>query len=209
MANTTEYAAGLLGASKQEMRSALSKQKLLEATVKIIRTHGISKLSVRAICAEAGLSTGAFYHLFNSKEDVINYYLTYTFERYKAEAMASNEGLSAVEKVCNIYRYMVRCYEEAGYEFMTAFYTPENSLLNYRERSEEEGVVLEEAMHFIEEGQANGEIRQDIDLEETKLMVAALATGVLFYWCVFKGDLDAGDILDRNLRQYLSSIEVS
>lgn len=84
--------------NKQEARSALTKQKLLEATVAIIQTHGISKLSVRLICETAGLSTGAFYHVFNSKEDVINYYLSFTFKRYKDEADSTNKNVPTSQK---------------------------------------------------------------------------------------------------------------
>lgn len=194
-------------ASKQDARSALSRQKLLEAVVRIIQTRGISGLNVRAICKEAGLSTGAFYHLFDSKEDVIGYYLIYTFKRYEAEMIASNENLTASQKVRNIYQYMVKCYEEAGWEFMTAFYTPANPMLNYKSRSESNSVVLEKACEYLAEGQEEGTIRSDLDFDGVKLEIAMIATGVMFYWCVFHGDMDAAGVIDRKLEQYLSTLE--
>ena len=194
--------------SKQDARSALSRQKLLEAVVRIVQARGIAGLSVRAICEEAGLSTGAFYHLFDSKEDVIGYYLTYTFKRYEDEVIASSENLTASQKVGNIYEYLVKCYEEAGYEFMTAFYTPANPMLNYRNRPESNGVVLEKVCEYLVQGQEEGTIRSDLDFDEVKLEIAMIATGVMFYWCVFQGDVDAAGLIDKKLEQYLSTLEV-
>lgn len=194
--------------SRQEARSALSRRKLLEATIHIIRTKGVAKLNVRAICKEAGLTTGAFYHLFNSKEDVINYYLSYAFNRYKQEAKANISGLSATEKIRNIYRYFVRMCKEAGYEFMRVYYTPANTMLNFRERPNNERVVLEECVDYLLEGQRDGTIRPDIDLDAVRLEIAMIATGVMFYWCVFEGKLDAEEILDQNLKTYLATLEV-
>lgn len=195
--------------TKQEARSALTRQKLLEAAVHIIQTEGIAALNVRAICEQAGLSTGAFYHLFNSKEDVINYYLNSTFERYKEEALNSTANLSAAQKVRNIYQYTIKCYMEAGYEFMTAFYSPSNAMLNFRMRPNDEPVVLEEVYSYLEQGQRDGSILPDVDLEEAKLEIAMIVTGAMFYWCVFKGDMDAASIVDKNLENYLSTLETS
>ena len=193
--------------SKNEARSALSRKKLLEATIHIIRTEGVAHLNVRAICKQAGLTTGAFYHLFNSKEDVINYYLSYAFDRYKQEANTNIEGLSATEKIRNLYQYFVKSCEETGYEFMSVYYTPLNAMLNFRERPNHERVVLEECVDYLLEGQKNGTIRPDLDLDEVRLQIAAIATGIMFYWCVFEGNLDAAGLIDRNLASYLWTLE--
>lgn len=193
--------------NKQEERSTRSRQKLLEAAVHIIQTRGMSSLSVRTICAEAGLSTGAFYHLFNSKEDVVNYYLIYAYNRYKEDAPADFDALTATDKIRSVYRYFIEMCEETGYEFMRAYYTPSNSMLNFRNRPNHERVVLEECRDFLVQGQERGEIRPDIDLDDAILEIAMIITGVMFYWCVFEGDLDAKAIFDRRVTAYLKTIE--
>ena len=45
-----------------------SAQKLLDAAVHVIRAKGYSAARVEDICAEAGLTKGAFFHHFESKE---------------------------------------------------------------------------------------------------------------------------------------------
>ncbi len=45
-----------------------ARDKLLEAGVKLVRSQGYSATSVDALCAEAGVTKGAFFHHFASKE---------------------------------------------------------------------------------------------------------------------------------------------
>lgn len=47
-----------------------ARSRLLEAALKVIRTKGYTATRVEEICAEAGLSKGAFFHHFASKEDL-------------------------------------------------------------------------------------------------------------------------------------------
>lgn len=52
-------------APKQDARS-----KLLAAALTVIRTKGFSATSVDELCAAAGVTKGAFFHHFKSKEDL-------------------------------------------------------------------------------------------------------------------------------------------
>jgi TetR/AcrR family transcriptional repressor of nem operon len=47
-----------------------SKIKLLDATLKVVRTRGYSATRIEDVCAEAGLTKGSFFHHFKSKEDL-------------------------------------------------------------------------------------------------------------------------------------------
>jgi TetR/AcrR family transcriptional repressor of nem operon len=47
-----------------------SKTKLLDATVKVVRTKGFAATRLEDVCAEAGLTKGSFFHHFRSKEDL-------------------------------------------------------------------------------------------------------------------------------------------
>jgi TetR/AcrR family transcriptional repressor of nem operon len=47
-----------------------ARAKLLVAALKIIRERGYGATSVDALCAEAGVTKGAFFHHFNSKEEL-------------------------------------------------------------------------------------------------------------------------------------------
>ena len=47
-----------------------SKTKLLEATIKVVRSKGYTATRIEDVCAEAALTKGSFFHHFKSKEDL-------------------------------------------------------------------------------------------------------------------------------------------
>ncbi|HKD23087.1 MAG TPA: TetR/AcrR family transcriptional regulator, partial [Rhizomicrobium sp.] len=47
-----------------------SKKKLLDATLKVVRTKGYAATRIEDVCAEAGLTKGSFFHHFKSKDDL-------------------------------------------------------------------------------------------------------------------------------------------
>jgi TetR/AcrR family transcriptional repressor of nem operon len=65
---TDEATAGVQAKATKAVMTAASGQKLLDAAVHVIRSKGYSAARVEDICAEAGLTKGAFFHHFESKE---------------------------------------------------------------------------------------------------------------------------------------------
>jgi len=53
-----------------QQRSEETQARILEAAVKQFSVHGYNKASVDSICEQAGISKGAFYHHFKTKQDV-------------------------------------------------------------------------------------------------------------------------------------------
>ncbi len=54
----------------KEMKTADAKSKLLNAALKLIRTSGYEATAVDDLCREAGVTKGAFFHHFRSKQDL-------------------------------------------------------------------------------------------------------------------------------------------
>ena len=53
-----------------QQRSEETRARITEAAIKLFSHQGYNKASVDDICAEAGISKGAFYHHFKSKQDL-------------------------------------------------------------------------------------------------------------------------------------------
>ena len=47
-----------------------SKARLLDATIKVVRTKGYTATRVEDVCAEAGVTKGSFFHHFKTKDDL-------------------------------------------------------------------------------------------------------------------------------------------
>src|SRR5688572_23314652 len=55
---------------KQKVTQPSARTKLLDAALTVIRTKGYAATTVDELCAEAGVTKGAFFHHFKSKEDL-------------------------------------------------------------------------------------------------------------------------------------------
>ena len=66
--NMDGQAANVSAKSTKAAKAETSGRKLLDAAVHVIRSKGYSAARVEDICAEAGLTKGAFFHHFPSKE---------------------------------------------------------------------------------------------------------------------------------------------
>ena len=53
-----------------QQRSEETRAKIMESAIKLFSNQGFNKASVDDICAEAGISKGAFYHHFKSKQEL-------------------------------------------------------------------------------------------------------------------------------------------
>ncbi len=52
------------------MQHHQSKARLLDATIKVVRTKGYNATRIEDVCAEAGVTKGSFFHHFKSKDDL-------------------------------------------------------------------------------------------------------------------------------------------
>ncbi len=57
---------------RRKAQSRQTEQRILQAALELMREQGYENVSVRDICGKAGITTGAFYHHFPSKEALIS-----------------------------------------------------------------------------------------------------------------------------------------
>ena len=192
--------------SVRESRAQATREKLLEAAIELVNQYGMKYLTVRNICEEAGLSTGSFYNLFDSKDDLVFYYLQNVFTSYKQKAEEDASSSSSLEKVALIYRFYIQCVLETGIEFITGLYAANtNPTFNFLERDPESEMVLDRVKDYLIEGKAAGEVRSDVDINTALLRIGVIITGNIYYWCVFEGRIDLANHTDAMLQDYLKS----
>ena len=68
-----------------ELRSDLSKKYIAEALVLLMKKKDYSSITNKEITDKAGLSHITIYRNFNSKDEILKYYLTGIFEEWKLE----------------------------------------------------------------------------------------------------------------------------
>ncbi|HJC25556.1 MAG TPA: TetR/AcrR family transcriptional regulator [Candidatus Eisenbergiella merdavium] len=89
---------------KQEEKSFLSKGKIIDAAMKLFSEKGYENTTMQDLVQASGMSKGAIYHHFKSKQEIVAYLINEEKERFASSLreLASCGELTAREKIGRI-----------------------------------------------------------------------------------------------------------
>lgn len=182
--------------SKRE-RAELSQRKLLEAAIELVGSRGYQKTTVAEVSREAGYSPGLVTHRFGSKLGLLDAIIEEAMMQFQSTtvpaAIGDAKGLEALVRFCTS-----RLRAEAIGQATRAFYTvmgeslgpvPEIRPTYARSNAQWRELVA----GWVQEGQAGGEIRADVDAEAVAGLVVGMVRGLILQWMIDAEGLD----LDR------------
>lgn len=92
----------------QKEKSLIAKNKIMSAAAKLFSEKGYDETTMQDIMQISGLSKGAIYHYFNSKQEILDFLLN--FERESVanylKALVENRELTAKEKIEDVITYL-------------------------------------------------------------------------------------------------------
>jgi len=134
-----------------------TKRIILETAKRLFVEKGYFNTSMRDIAREAGVSTGALYHHFESKEEIAGEIYRETVNRIKDRLKrALTEGKDTKEKVVGIVRELLTLAEEDRYTMEYALYVKHREILDVPVCSAEPMEILKE---FCKKEIESGRIR--------------------------------------------------
>lgn len=194
---------------KRQQRGLETKQKILNTAYKLFNEKGFNNVTVDEIVKETNTSKGAFYNHFRSKHDIFlekfkevdEYYLTILYP-----------GLSEFNTTTEKLAYFIKMQliflgENIGWDVLRTIYEQE---LN----TERDSYFLnhERPLHHIlfilfKEGQLNNEFRQDLSAEELIEIYYHMVRGMIYSWCINKGNYALADKYDLSINFLLEGIK--
>lgn len=195
--------------TKRKLQAIASRKHILKTAMELTVEKGFSQVSIQDICQKAGVSTGAFYHYFKSKEEIVLAWYEGSDARYREEvipAVMADEHKSMSEKIEKYLFEMAFYAEENGVENITQLYRAQlgvdNTSFIYGARALPDGLL-----NLILEGQEKGEISGEINAEQIKEELLIIMRGSILHWCQCKGDYALSERAPRLVRRYLLSLE--
>ncbi|ACB84340.1 TetR/AcrR family transcriptional regulator [Natranaerobius thermophilus] len=143
------------------------KQEFLMTALELFYEKGYEKTTIKDIINKMDVSKGAFYHYFESKEDVI----TSLAKEYADRALSiikrinSRNDLSAVNKINRIFQSINEykgSSEEKRHKLKDAFYGEENLKLEKKIFNSFKEETIDLFQEIIEEGIAEGSIEEPV-----------------------------------------------
>jgi AcrR family transcriptional regulator len=184
-------------------------QQILDAAIRVFSRLGFHNASMDDIVAESGLSKGALYWYFKSKDDIIIAILDAIFARELAGARALPDAPgTAQERLLQFIRLTVdeiqgmKVLLPIAYEFYSLAFrnkAVQKTLSNYF------ASYLSALVPLIEQGIARGEFRA-VDPEQTAFAIGAVIEGTLLLWVLAPNVTDLGEQTEAGLQLLLAGI---
>lgn len=96
-------------------------QKILDVSYRLFTTKGYDKTSIQDIVEELGMSKGAIYHHFKSKEEILDRLCDSIYDNMDWFCQISNTpGLSALEKLSQMFLFELEDERKVSLDAVTA-----------------------------------------------------------------------------------------
>jgi AcrR family transcriptional regulator len=144
---------------------------------------GFENITIVDISKKAGVSVGAFYHYFTSKNDILAEIFRKADEYFSTQVKSGLIYGSIPEKIVEYFDHYAKFNVRSGMEMTQQLFTPKIKFFIKKDRP-----MLTILSDLIQEGQQKKEIRADEDPEELSRLLFVMARGVVFDWSVYDGN---------------------
>lgn len=192
--------------TKRQIQAAETKNKILTKALLLIAKNGYDNTSIQEICNSAEVSTGAFYHHFKSKENII----IESYKQFDVKALEySTNNLSdksPLEKIQKIVLFQISYAKMMSLDTMRQFYR--SQLTSGREffisNQRQYPKIL---INYLSEAQLANVLSNKLTPEEQSRYILRLARGTIYDWCAHNGTFDMESEITISLDMLLDSMK--
>ena len=168
-----------------------TRQAIFDTAIALFAKRGYDKVTIDDICDKVGVTKGAFYNYFESKDQIILEEFMRMDDHYVKVAHDIADLKSSAEKLRVFNREAVKLMADLGVTMMKVVYHSQIAP-NMRRPYLMDGrrSLYKITNELIKEGQEKGEIRDDIASEEMAVMLINCFRGQIYHCCLANGSFD-------------------
>jgi AcrR family transcriptional regulator len=178
-------------ANKRRLQSQNTKQIIYEQSTKLFKEKGYYNVSVEEITESLGVSVGAFYHHFSSKDDLVLLWaddLDRNYSDFYNQVKVNPQYQNALNKIRDMIFFCLGTYSFWGREFTAISYSYMMKDPKACARMIDPERSFFKIMHeLVEQGKLDGSIRQDLDNTEIVQDIVMVTRGAILDWCISGG----------------------
>lgn len=182
-----------------------TKEKLLLAVVKLVKEKGVKNTTIRDICKESGVSNGAFYHHYSSKEEILRETYYYIDKLVTPEFIESCNDIPPMDGLHRILQvYILYIVNEVGMlvkEYHKVLLEGVNISVFDPKRPYYQA-IKEQLKRCIEEAV----IRSQYDLEYLIDYCIRFLRGLIFDWGIHNGSYDLLERFETDFKIVMAGV---
>jgi AcrR family transcriptional regulator len=183
--------------TKRQEQALETKERIYSAAIDLMDREGFENITIADISKKAGVSVGAFYHYFTSKNDILAEIFHKADEYFSTQVISGLKMGSIPKKIVEYFDYYAKFNMRSGVELTQQIFNPKIKFFIKKDRP-----MLTILEDLIQEGQEKKEIRADEDPEELSRFLFVMARGIVFEWSVYDGSYD----LEAKMHKYIESL---
>lgn len=177
--------------TKRKLQGRETRRKIFETSLELFGRHGYDNVTIDDICEKIGMSKGAFYSHFKSKDQVILENFVSLNEYYDDFYGEISGEKNSLEKLYLFQRRVMGNVEKIGCEAVKLVYHVETAA--HRKKSflvSKKHSLYRIIEALLTDGQKTGEIRKDKSAGEIASILVQWYRGVILDWCLCNGSYD-------------------
>ena len=166
-----------------------TKGKITTAALALFSEKGYENTTIEDILEASGTSRGTFYHYFEGKDALFSHMTVLLDDVYKKLEAEIPEEYDAFEKLMFLDREICRVIEnQMSVELITRMYSTQLVTRGEKKLLDRNRYFYRLVRRIVEEGQRNGELRNDMTVNEIVKDFSVIERGILYDWCVCDGE---------------------
>jgi AcrR family transcriptional regulator len=189
--------------TKRQEQALETKERIYSAAIDLMDQKGFENITIADISKKAGVSVGAFYHYFTSKNDILAEIFHKADEYFSTQVISGLKMESIPEKIVEYFDHYAKFNVNSGVELTQQLYNPKIKFFIKKDRP-----MLTILEDLIQEGQEKKEITTDEDPEELSRFLFVMARGIVFEWSVYDGCYDLVSQMHNYMAVLVSTLTI-
>ena len=166
-----------------------TKGKIVSAAWSLFYKQGYDNTTIDEIVEESGTSKGSFYHYFKGKDAILSS-LSYLFdEKYDELRDTMDAGMSSIDKLLKLNHELFMMIENSiSIDLLARLYSSQLITNGDKHLLDQNRSYYRMLREIVRDGQAEGELRDDVTSNEIVKAYALFERALLYDWCLCNGD---------------------
>jgi AcrR family transcriptional regulator len=190
--------------TKRQEKAVETKNRIYAAAIELMDRKGFERITIADISKKANVSVGAFYHYFDSKNDILAEIFRKADEYYSTRVLPALKAntKSIPSQLIEYFDYYAKFNIASGVEMTQNIFNPKIKFFIKKGRPMH--AILED---LIRKGQEKREIRANASPEELARFLFILARGIVFEWSLYEGRYDLKATMHKYIKILVSTLQ--
>lgn len=184
--------------NQRQSNAQLTKTKVSQTAIKLFELKGFVNITVDEICAAAGVSTGTFYNVFKSKNDILNYIFEKVDTYFEEVVQPATQSGSIKERILLFFDFYADYNVQNGIRFTKSLYAVQSPLFIKLERG-----LLNVLRSLLADGVASQTLLLPMDIDDAVAFLLIHVRGIAYHWCLHDGKSDIRKTMHTHVEQLI------